>query len=252
MKTYILLTVFFLIIIVSPAYPVNGVNVKSCENPASGDSSNAYADGTYEGYSQDGYSSEPYWGHIRITVTQGCYTEVWFTIRDSSTHEPVDSMYGVTHFSNNPVYMQQCVDDGHGIGYYPQRLMETQNLDKIDAISHETWSYNIFKASAGKALPGTRNPAGFRADAGCMAPYICISPNPFSDVLFLEYELDNSGCVNLCICDCQGRLVEQLVNQEQPAGFHRIIWDGCPAAGTYFYRLQTADFVVSGKFVQSE
>ena len=116
------------------------------------DSSYYYYDGTYQGRTQASYSSEPFWGNIQISVVNGLFTDIRFSIRDSSTHEYVDSMYGVIHYSGNQEYMKQCVNEEHGIASYPKKLLKSQNLDNIDGISGATWSYNFFIASAKEAL----------------------------------------------------------------------------------------------------
>lgn len=39
---------------------------------------------------------------------------------------------------------------------YPKKLSETQDINKIDAISGATWSYNIFRASVNEALKNAK------------------------------------------------------------------------------------------------
>jgi major membrane immunogen (membrane-anchored lipoprotein) len=112
-----------------------------------------YQDGIYEGKSQDGYAGmEPFWGIVRIKVEKGVFTSVNFMIRDTSIHECVDSVYGINHYASYPAYQVQCVKDGNGIKTYPKKLLQTQDISKVDATSGATWSYNIFKASVKDAL----------------------------------------------------------------------------------------------------
>ena len=110
-----------------------------------------YRDGIYEGQSRHTYTDEPYWGSIRITIENGLFTGINFMIRDSSLHETFTKKYK-KHYKGNSVYIQQCKNDSKGVQIYPKRLMETQDISKIDVISGATWSYNIFRASAGEAL----------------------------------------------------------------------------------------------------
>ena len=110
------------------------------------------SDGIYEGYSRSVYTSENFWGHAKVKVINGKFTDIWFTIRDSTAHESVDSLYGVKHYSDNAMYMQQCVDDGNGIKNYPKEFIRKQNVDEVDAVTGATWSYRIFKASVQEAL----------------------------------------------------------------------------------------------------
>ena len=113
-----------------------------------------YPDGIYEGRSQDGYAGmEPYWGIVKIKVEKGVFTSVNFMIRDTSIHEYVDYLYGINNFPTIPAYKLQCIKDGNGIKTYPKKLLQTQDMGKMDATSGATWSYNIFKASVKEAKP---------------------------------------------------------------------------------------------------
>jgi major membrane immunogen (membrane-anchored lipoprotein) len=115
------------------------------------DTSGSYKDGSYEGKSRYSYTDEPYWGSVRITVKKGSFTEINFIIRDSDLHETFNENYE-KHFQGIPEYIQQCRNDWKGVQTYPKKLSETQDIDKIDAMSGATWSCNIFKASTIEAL----------------------------------------------------------------------------------------------------
>lgn len=80
-------------------------------------------------------------------------------------------------------------------------------------------------------------------------------PNPFSDVVEITYSLPLSLVVNLKIYDITGRLVSKLVDGEVTSGVHTLRWEGrddanrrC-AAGVYFVRFETDDFVATKKMV---
>jgi major membrane immunogen (membrane-anchored lipoprotein) len=214
------------------------------------DSSSNYLDGTYMGHSRAIYSSEPYWGHVEISVNGGVFTGINFTIRDSNLHEVVDSMYGVIHYAGNPEYMQQCVNDGHGIELYPQRLLESQNIDNIDAITGATWSYTIFIASTHDALKDAQRPTAINEVDVSSKIGIRVQPNPFTTILNLEYFLANDIAINLSIYDSQGKLVNQLVDKKQNAGHYTLSWGDYSPRGIYFYRLSTDQLTVSSKIVK--
>jgi len=213
------------------------------------DTSSNYNDGVYIAKSRGKYTSEPFWGHIQLTVKKGAFTSVKFTIRDSTTHEEVDSMYGVKHYSAIPEYMKQCVNDGHGIEIYPQRLLQIQNLDEVDGISGATWSYNIFKSTTNEALKSgkiTGIHAGLKSEEGFLQAF----PNPFYKTTKLDFALPNKCYVRLYIYDSQGKIIQKLVDQEKQAGKHSIKWNDCPGAGVYYYILNTGDKKFSGKIVK--
>ena len=110
-----------------------------------------YKDGSYSGLSRAKYIYEPFWGIVHITLKNGLITDIRFVIRDSNLHETFDGNYE-KHFDGNAVYIQQSRNDWNGAQTYPKKLSETQDINKIDAISGATWSYNIFRASVNEAL----------------------------------------------------------------------------------------------------
>ena len=110
-----------------------------------------YSNGIFEGQSQDKYNDEPYWGKVQIKIEKGLFSIVSFVIRDTNLHETFDQYYE-KHFVETPEYVQQCRNDWKGVQTYPGKLVESQNIKNVDAMSGATWSYNIFKASANEAL----------------------------------------------------------------------------------------------------
>jgi major membrane immunogen (membrane-anchored lipoprotein) len=210
-----------------------------------------YDDGFYTAKSKGRYASENYWGHVGITVEGSLITGISFVIRDSSLHENVDSMYGVNHYQGNPEYQLQCVKDGNGIKIYPQRLLQFQNIDDVDAISGATWSHNIFDSTTRKALRAGVIPTGLLEkmpeNAG---ETVIIRPNPFRSTVAVEYQLANSSYINLGIYNSAGLIIKQLVDAKQSAGSHTVEWNDCPSAGIYYCRLQIDDQTICNKIIQ--
>jgi subtilisin-like proprotein convertase family protein len=70
-------------------------------------------------------------------------------------------------------------------------------------------------------------------------------PNPFNPATTILYRTEAPGRVRLRIYDQAGRLVRTLVDGDQPAGEHEIVWRGrddagsTVAAGAYLYRLES-------------
>jgi len=118
---------------------------------SSSDSAFIMKDGIYVGTSRAKYIYEPYWGKVRLTIKNGRFTDIFFSIRDSNLHEYFDGKYE-KHFEGNPEYIQQSRNDWKGVQAYPVKLSDKQDINKLDAISGATWSYNIFKASVKEAL----------------------------------------------------------------------------------------------------
>lgn len=110
-----------------------------------------YRDGVYTGMSRAKYTGEPYWGKVQVTIRDGKFTGIIFSIRDSALHETFDAGYA-RHFAGNELYIQQTKNDSRGVQVYPGKLMDGQDTAKVDAVSGATWSYNIFMASLREAL----------------------------------------------------------------------------------------------------
>ena len=86
-------------------------------------------------------------------------------------------------------------------------------------------------------------------DAGALpkaTTLAAIYPNPFNPRTTIEFELAETGAIELAIYDLGGRLVRVMESGTQSAGRHESTWDGQDNAGravptgTYFCRLSTA------------
>lgn len=73
-------------------------------------------------------------------------------------------------------------------------------------------------------------------------------PNPFNPTTTIEYTIPEAGHVNLVIYNLAGQKIRTLVNENQPASFRKIVWDGrnemgeSVGAGIYFYKLVSGNF----------
>ncbi|MCK4694755.1 MAG: T9SS type A sorting domain-containing protein, partial [Candidatus Cloacimonetes bacterium] len=71
-------------------------------------------------------------------------------------------------------------------------------------------------------------------------------PNPFNELTVISYTLEVSARVSLEIYNMQGQEVWTLVDENQQAGKHSVVWDGennsgnAVEPGVYFYQLKTA------------
>jgi len=69
-------------------------------------------------------------------------------------------------------------------------------------------------------------------------------PNPFNPTTNILYEVPGQSHVTLTVVDVLGREVAVLVNQEQPPGKYRAVFDASNLpSGVYFYRLAAGTFV---------
>ncbi|MBN1560684.1 T9SS type A sorting domain-containing protein, partial [candidate division KSB1 bacterium] len=80
-------------------------------------------------------------------------------------------------------------------------------------------------------------------------------PNPFNPSTQIDYCIPQATHVTLFIYNMNGRLVKQLVNEQQKEGRYRITWDGKNdthqhvVSGTYLYRLQAGESTAVHKMV---
>ena len=80
-------------------------------------------------------------------------------------------------------------------------------------------------------------------------------PNPFNPVTTIRFGLPEGSYVNITIVDILGRGIRELVNEEKPAGFHTVVWDGKDesgmdvSSGMYFYTLNGGGFSKAQKMI---
>jgi parallel beta-helix repeat protein len=73
-------------------------------------------------------------------------------------------------------------------------------------------------------------------------------PNPFNSVTHIRYGLPEVSYTKMVVYDIQGRELEILINEQNEAGYHSIMWDGSRfASGVYFYRIQSGTFTKTRK-----
>jgi hypothetical protein len=72
-------------------------------------------------------------------------------------------------------------------------------------------------------------------------------PNPFNPTTKIAFELPAVSKVKLVIYDALGREVRTLTDEEHPAGYIELTWDGrndggiAVSSGVYFYRVMAAE-----------
>ena len=75
-------------------------------------------------------------------------------------------------------------------------------------------------------------------------------PNPFNPVTDIKFTLPKDARVTLKIYNIIGEEVTSLINGFEKAGFHNVQFNGSNlASGTYFYRLQTGNYIQTRKMI---
>jgi hypothetical protein len=115
-------------------------------------------------------------------------------------------------------------------------------------ITGQTTSLSPFVIGAGSVTAVGDTPAKFALHQNI--------PNPFNPTTTIPYDVAAGGAhVSIAVYDAAGRLVRMLVDAQQPAGSHGVVWDGRNDAGTtvssgvYFYRMRSGTFTESRRMV---
>lgn len=110
-----------------------------------------YQDGVYEVQTEPDY--EKYYTKATVTIEGGKITSVDWTIYDEGNDNvPFDSEYYKILAPYGAVYEQQGKDDWAGSRGYTDALIESQDVDKVDAVSGATWTNKKFKEIVKMAL----------------------------------------------------------------------------------------------------
>ena len=97
------------------------------------------------------------------------------------------------------------------------------------------------------------NPTGIDDQLPSIPDQIGLSqnyPNPFNAKTSIEYALPFDSHVRIVIYNLLGQSIETLVDQDQSAGYHQVLWDAAEApTGVYFYRIEAAEFTATRKML---
>jgi hypothetical protein len=75
-------------------------------------------------------------------------------------------------------------------------------------------------------------------------------PNPFNPSTTIRYALPHTSFVTLTVYNTLGQQVAQLVNEQQQAGYHDVVFRGDGlASSVYFYRIQAGEYIASRKLL---
>ncbi len=80
-------------------------------------------------------------------------------------------------------------------------------------------------------------------------------PNPFNPSTTIQFRVPNSGFVSLKIYNLLGSEIATLINENLPAGQHKVTWDGKNqmgaqiTTGVYFYQIKTPEFSQTKKML---
>jgi len=75
-------------------------------------------------------------------------------------------------------------------------------------------------------------------------------PNPFNPSTNIDYSLPSSSHVSIIVYDVLGRKVETLLDGNQVAGYHQVIWNASNvSSGVYFYRITAGENAITKRML---
>ncbi len=80
-------------------------------------------------------------------------------------------------------------------------------------------------------------------------------PNPFNPTTTISLALPTEGRVSLKVYNIMGQVVNTLIDEIMPAGYHEITWNGTDqngdqvSSGVYFYKLESDNFSETKKMI---
>lgn len=67
-----------------------------------------------------------------------------------------------------------------------------------------------------------------------------IYPNPATDEVKIRYAIKEAAYTSICICNVDGKIIENLVNEYKEPGEFKVVWNASDKpAGVYFVRIKT-------------
>jgi hypothetical protein len=136
-------------------------------------------------------------------------------------------------------YDSPCIDAGHP--------------DILDSLLDCSWGLGGLRSDMGAYGGGDSAMVGIDDYEVPLPEHLAFLqnyPNPFNISTVIIYSLPQASNVKIEIFDILGRKVETLVQGEQQAGYHQIVWDASDhSSGMYFYKIQAGEYSDTKKMV---
>jgi subtilisin family serine protease len=188
--------------------------------------------------------------YIRYDLeTDKDYLHVQASGDSGTTWEILRSYTGrIGYFSHDTVYINQFAGiEGNDVTF--RFVIQTDETGQKDGVFIDDISVTVSnKVFTVIETPLSENlPISFYLDQNY--------PNPFNPGTHIRYGLTGSSQVELVVYNLLGQKIKTLVNTEQPAGAHRVYWNGTNdfnqpvAAGVYIYQIKTEGFIQAHKML---
>lgn len=161
-----------------------------------------------------------------------------YAATDDFLHQAADSKNWATNITYDPENDGTPLPNSMGVHEHwnnPDDKQYSRNLGKDEGIE--------LVSNFGTSAVDETQPKAQAADFVLHQNY----PNPFNPSTTIWYELPAEAWVNLTVYNEIGQKMTTLLAQQQEAGAHSAIWDGCnhqgimAPSGVYFYRLTVRD-----------
>ena len=163
-------------------------------------------------------------------VVEGDFTDVCVYLEEDEILDEQNTEFVLYYGSKNAISQRKSLiptagemelQTGSGLTYYTMQLSDKSEIESIIPVTQLHQNY----------------------------------PNPFNPTTTIAYNLASDGPVTLEVYNIKGQKVTTLVNKQQSAGSHTIVWDGkddsgrAVSSGVYHYRLRTNNNYVSRKML---
>jgi hypothetical protein len=172
------------------------------------------------------YQEVPQPGYYNVTNPDKSYSNISIAAQYGYTHGDILSSSG---------FLRVTVKDTVSVvDYIRTYLPEHENASRQNGSN--AFSYTIRRANR---VTSVRNGASAFEQCSLRQNF----PNPFNPQTQFEYQMPTAGRATLTVFDVLGREIAVLVDEEQPAGVHRVQWDASHVpSGVYFYRLTIGNY----------
>lgn len=141
---------------------------------------------------------------------------------------------GVWRSTNNGTTWGQINDGFAGAAYYVLSLAANGQFIFAGTNNANVWRRPLSQVTGAKSETYVR-PEEFSLNQNY--------PNPFNPSTTIRYSLPQATFVTLTVYNTLGQQVARIVNEQQQAGYHDVVFRGdALAGGVYFYRLDAGEY----------
>ena len=171
-----------------------------------------------------GYASTPYIMGASPDFDTDSNIEVLYDYMDTTTYFNNVFLRDIATGTNQLVFSHPDTTYYATTFYFDrERVITVTGYDPLDW--ENTMNSWLYRSNNPQGIAGLERPEHD------ISPFLTTYPNPARRTTRLEYSLPVSGTVQVAIYDASGRELKTFAEEHQPAGNHRLIWDGTDKGG---------------------